>query len=503
MFLGRHVAEHRGAVPADLCRADGRRNMVVTGGDVGGEGAERVERGSVALFELARHVVLNLVHGHVARAFDNHLHAVFPGNLRELAERVQFSELGRVVGVGQRPRAKPVAERNGHVVCGEDFADFAEVRVEEVLLVMAHLPQGEDGTAAAHDTRGALGSERDVFQQQACMNREVVHALFRLLDERVAVQFPREFFGLAVHLFERLVNRHCSYRYGTVADNPFTRLVDVLAGGKVHHGVGTPAHGPGHLFDFFFNRRGNGRIADVAVDFREEAVSDNHRFAFRVVDVSRQNRTARGDFVAHELGGNGGAGNLDFTLGLQFVKALVFTYCYVFHFLGDDSLAGVVELRQVVACLRAERVVLGVKAQMVQLMVCAAGAAIGRRHVIELFGVATFHNPRFAETLDALRHVELGIDIAVWAARVVHRDNGRLGVFSQNFAHSHADVRVHFSRNIHLAGVHKRFKERIHQILAFPTATLLAQVQGVFSQPRHSPAAPPSTGYCRIGSVKI
>ncbi len=74
--------------------------MVVAGCDIGGEGAERVERGAVALFELAGHVVLNLVHGYVTRAFDNHLHAVFPGNLREFAERVQFTELGRVVGIG-------------------------------------------------------------------------------------------------------------------------------------------------------------------------------------------------------------------------------------------------------------------------------------------------------------------------------------------------------------------------------------------------------------------
>ena len=290
------------------------------------------------------------------------------------------------------------------------------------------------------------------------MNREVVHALFRLLDERVAVQFPREFFGLAVHLLERLVDRHRADRDGAVADNPFARLVDVLSGGKVHDCVCAPAHGPGHLFDFFFDRRGNGRVADVAVDLREEAVADNHRFAFRVVDVPRQNRAARGDFVAHEFRRNGGAFNLDLALGLQFVKALVFTYCYVFHFLGDDSLAGVVELRQVVPGLCAERVVFGVKAQVVEFVVCTAGAAISRRHVVELFGVATFHNPRFAETFDALCHIELGVHIAVRATRVVHGDDWCFGVFSQNFAHSHADVRVHLSRNIHLAGVHKRLK---------------------------------------------
>ena len=99
-----------------------------------------------------------------------------------------------------------------------------------------------------------------------------------------------------------------------------------------------------------------------------------------------------------------------------------------------------------------------VKAQVVQFVVFAAGASVCRRHVVELFGVSAFHNPRFAEALDTLRHVEVRVLVAVGAARVVHRDYGRLGVFGQNFAHSHADVRENFPRHIHLAGIHKRFK---------------------------------------------
>src|SRR2546425_13176842 len=43
VLLGRHVAEHGGAEPADHRRADGRGDVVVTGRDVGGQRAERIE----------------------------------------------------------------------------------------------------------------------------------------------------------------------------------------------------------------------------------------------------------------------------------------------------------------------------------------------------------------------------------------------------------------------------------------------------------------------------
>ena len=100
MFLGRDVAQHRGAVPADLGRADGGRDVVVAGRDVGGQRAERVERRLEAVFEFLVHVLFDELHRDVARAFDHHLHVVPPRDLRQFPERFQLGELGAVVGVG-------------------------------------------------------------------------------------------------------------------------------------------------------------------------------------------------------------------------------------------------------------------------------------------------------------------------------------------------------------------------------------------------------------------
>ena len=60
------------------------------------------------------------------------------------------------------------------------------------------------------------------------MHREVIDTLLALLDERVAIDLPREVLWATANFLERLVDRHCADRNGGVADDPFTRRVNVL-----------------------------------------------------------------------------------------------------------------------------------------------------------------------------------------------------------------------------------------------------------------------------------
>ena len=60
--------------------------------------------------DLPVHVLLDAIERDVPRAFDHDLHVVLPGDFCQLAEGVEFGELGGVVGVGQRPRPQTVAE---------------------------------------------------------------------------------------------------------------------------------------------------------------------------------------------------------------------------------------------------------------------------------------------------------------------------------------------------------------------------------------------------------
>ena len=108
--------------------------------------------------------------------------------------------------------------------------------------------------------------------------------------------------ALPFDFFERLINRHGADGHGRVAENPFARGVDVLAGGEVHDGVRAPLGGPAHLLDFLLDARRDGAVADVGVDLHEEVAPDDHRLGFGVIDVARDDGAAGGDFAADELG---------------------------------------------------------------------------------------------------------------------------------------------------------------------------------------------------------
>src|SRR6202035_3879606 len=150
-LLGGDVAEHGAAVPADHGGADRRGDVVVAGGDVGGQRAQGVEGGLAAGLELFLHVDLDEVHGDVAGALDHHLHVVLPGHLGELAQGLQLGELGGVVGVGDRAGAQAVAQAEGDVVGLHDLADLFEVGGGEVLAVVGEAPLGVNRAAAGDD----------------------------------------------------------------------------------------------------------------------------------------------------------------------------------------------------------------------------------------------------------------------------------------------------------------------------------------------------------------
>ena len=126
----------------------------------------------------------------MARAFDDRLDVVLPGDLGQFAKRVEFGELRLVVGVGGAAGSQSVAKRERDVVRLHDLADLLEVRVEKILPVVRETPFREDRSAARDDARNALGGERYVAQQHSGVNREVVDALLRLFDQRVAIEFP-------------------------------------------------------------------------------------------------------------------------------------------------------------------------------------------------------------------------------------------------------------------------------------------------------------------------
>ena len=167
-------------------------------------------------------------------------------------------------------------------------------------------PLGHDRAAARDDAGDAVRGERHVLQAHAGVDGEIVDALLALLDQRVLVDLPVELDRIAVDLLQRLVDRHGADRHRRIAQDPFAGVVDVAAGGEVHHRVGAPADRPHHLLDFFFDRRGDGGVADIGVDLHQEVAADDHRLELGVVDVGGDDGAAARDFGAHEFRGDEG-----------------------------------------------------------------------------------------------------------------------------------------------------------------------------------------------------
>lgn len=52
--------------------------------------------------KLLVHILLDLVHWHMARTFYHNLNIMLPGKRRQLSQRLQLGELGFVIGIGDR-----------------------------------------------------------------------------------------------------------------------------------------------------------------------------------------------------------------------------------------------------------------------------------------------------------------------------------------------------------------------------------------------------------------
>ncbi len=253
------------------------------------------------------------------------------------------------------------------------------------------------------------------------MDREIVHALLGLLDQRVAIEVPGEVLSDTAHLLERLVDRHGADRHRRVAQDPLARLVDVLAGGQVHHGVGAPAGRPPHLLDLLLDRGGHRRVADVGVDLHQEPAADDHRLGLRVVDVRGDDRAAPGDLVADDIGRH------------------AFPQRDEFHLGGDLAAAGVVHLGHTAARLGPQRPPDRGEAHAAQRGIVVALATIGRGRPRQLLDVGPADDPGQPERGQALLDVDVGLGIGPEPAGVVQAQR-RLAAVQADLAHGHAQI---------------------------------------------------------------
>ncbi len=201
-------------------------------------------------------------------------HVVLPGDLGELAQRLQLGELRRVVGVGDGAGAQAVAEREGDVVRLHDLADVLEMLVEEALLVVREAPFRHDRAAARDDAGDAVGRQRHIGEPHAGVDGEIVDPLLGLLDQRIAEDLP----GQSLPRRRRPSrapgrSARCRSAPGSCAGS--TRACRGCCGRwrgpspcPRPSGSTTPSCRPRR------RRAGDGGVADVGVDLDEEVAAD-------------------------------------------------------------------------------------------------------------------------------------------------------------------------------------------------------------------------------------
>ena len=150
---------------------------------------------------------------------------------------------------------------------------------------MHQAPFAHDASATANDTAKAFVGQMYIVAADTRMNGKIIHSLLTLLDQCIAVKFPSKVFYFAVHLLQCLIDGHGAHRYRAVADNPFTRFVNVFSGGKVHQRISSPFTAPYGFFHFLVDAGSGGGVTDVRIDFHKEITADDHRFRFRMIDV--------------------------------------------------------------------------------------------------------------------------------------------------------------------------------------------------------------------------
>jgi hypothetical protein len=209
-------------------------------------------------------VVLDLVEGDVAGAFDHDLHAAAPGAFGELAEGFEFGELGVSRwhrrgrrGGGQSPIENVTSywRRMSQMSSQCVYMRFSALWTS-IHLARSEPPREDDADEAVLDVLQMAAADAGV-------DGEVVHTLLGLVVER-------GFDGGPVEVFEFLPDDHRVDRDGAdgdggVADDGLAALVEVAARGQVHHGVGPPPLGPLELLDFFIGAGGDGAGAHVGV----------------------------------------------------------------------------------------------------------------------------------------------------------------------------------------------------------------------------------------------
>ena len=171
-----------------------------------------------------------------------------------------------------------------------DLKNVIEAGIERVFAIVFFHISCDEGAAPADDPQFPFEGGGNMCCQQTCVDRHVVHSLFRLIADRLQDRFPVE--GIGTVLRHDLIDRDRAEGNGACFDDDGPDEVDVPPGTQVHDGIRAVLH---RLCQFPFFRLRTARQrggADIGVDLGGEFPADPDRTQVFVVDVRRNDDPA-------------------------------------------------------------------------------------------------------------------------------------------------------------------------------------------------------------------
>ena len=357
--------------------------------------------------------------GYMSRSFDESLHILVPCAKHQFSHSVQFGKLSLIIGILNTARTKSVTQRYGYVILCQNITDVIKMFIQETFFVVHQAPLAHNASPTAHNAAKPFVCQVHILSADTGMDSEVIHSLFALFNQCIFINFPTEVFHLTVYFFQGLIDGYSAHGYGAVADNPFACLMYIGSGREVHQCVSSPFAAPYRLFYFFIYRRSGGRVSDVSVDFYQKVAADNHRFAFGMIDVGREDSTSGSDFIADKFGS-------DMCLNSQFLAIHILADGYIFHFRCNDSCFGVCHLCDGFSCFGAIGQSDVFEAQVVQAFVVTPHFSVFRSNGRELFHISASGNPTFAHTGESFLQIDFDVRVTERTAGVIDVD-GSIG----------------------------------------------------------------------------
>ena len=136
--------------------ADGRGDVVIAGGNICYQGPQYIKRCAVAECFLNFHICGNLIHGHVAGAFNHYLHILRPCALCQLPKGNQLLNLCRIGCIRKTAGAAGIPKAHGDIIFPTDIQNFIVMLIKRVFVACHFHPCKHDGAAAGNNIHQTL-----------------------------------------------------------------------------------------------------------------------------------------------------------------------------------------------------------------------------------------------------------------------------------------------------------------------------------------------------------